>query len=202
MRYTIFNTPVVSPILYGLALFLLKICGWRTEGRLPDIPKYVVVGAYHTSNWDFPLGILAAFAFRADMRWMGKDSLFRWPFYSLFRWMGGIPIDRTKAHGVVAESIRTFNENERMIMVIAPEGTRSKVKTWKKGFYYIAINARAPILLASLDFRRKVAGIGPLITPSGDIEADMEIIRGFFANVTARHPEHESLRACERIAFL
>ena len=197
MRYTIFNTPVLSPILYGLALFLLKISGWRKEGRLPDIPKYVVTGAYHTSNWDFPLGILFAFAFRANMRWMGKDSLFRWPFHSLFRWMGGIPIDRTNAHGVVAESVRAFNENGRMIMAIAPEGTRRKVDTWKKGFYYIALNARVPILLASLDFGRKVAGIGPLVTPSGDIEADMEIIRDFYANVTARHPERAGVPAVD-----
>jgi len=189
MRYSIFNTPVLSPILYGLSVSLLKILGWRTEGRLPDLPKFVIAGAYHTSNWDFPLGVLFAFAFRADIRWMGKDGLFRWPFHSLFRWMGGIPIDRSRSHGVVAASARAFDENDRLIMVIAPEGTRSKTNTWKKGFYYIALNARVPILLAYLDYHRKVARLGILLTPTGDIQADIEVIRDFYKDVTPRHPE-------------
>ncbi len=197
MRYTIFDTPVVSPILYGFSMLVLKILGWRKEGDLPDIPKYVIAFAYHTSNWDFPLAMVLAFVYRVNMHWIGKDSLFRWPLYSLFRWMGGIPVERSKAHGVVGEVVRIFNENESLILGIAPEGTRRKVKAWKKGFYYIALNAKVPILLVFLDYRRKVAGIGPLITPSGDIEADMEIIRGFFVNVTPRHPERATIPVVE-----
>jgi len=189
MRHTIFDTPIISPILHGVSVFLLKIFGWRTEGRPPDIPKYVIVGAYHTSNWDFPFAVMSAFVLRIRICWMGKDSLFRWPFRSFFRWVGGIPIERSQHHGVVGETIRAFKENERLIMVITPEGTRRKVQTWKKGFYYIALGANVPMLLAFLDFRRKVAGLGPLVTPSGDIEADMKIIREFFANVTPKHPE-------------
>ena len=193
MRYTIFDTPIISPILHGVSVFLLKIFGWRTEGQLPDLPKYVIVGAYHTSNWDFPFAVMFAFVLRIRICWMGKNSLFRWPFRSFFRWVGGIPIERSQHHGVVGETIRAFKENERLIMVITPEGTRRRVQAWKKGFYYIALNAKAPILLAFLDYRRKVAGIGPLITPSGDIEADMEILRDFFANVTPRHPERATI---------
>jgi len=189
MRYTIFDTPIISPILYGVSLLLLRIFGWRKEGELPDIPKYVIVGAYHTSNWDFALAVLFAFAFRAKICWMGKDALFRWPFRPLFRWMGGIPIDRSRPHGTVGESVRAFNENERMIMAITPEGTRRRVQAWRKGFYYIALGANVPILLAFMDFRRKAVGMGPHITPTGDIEADMKTIREFYANVTPRHPE-------------
>jgi 1-acyl-sn-glycerol-3-phosphate acyltransferase len=189
MRRTIFNTPVLSTVIRGLALLWLKSAGWRMEGRLPDAPKFVVAGAYHTSNWDFPFAVAFAFAFRACIAWMGKASLFRWPFGSFFRWMGGIPIDRSKAHGVVAQSIRAFNEADELIMVIAPEGTRKKGKTWKRGFYYIARGANVPIVLGFLDYPRKVGGIGPALTPTGDLAADMQLIRSFFAAVTPRHPE-------------
>lgn len=189
MRYSIFTTPVLGSLLYAVSVSLLRLLGWRKEGGLPDVPKFVVAGAFHTSNWDFPLGVLFAFAYRADMRWMGKDALFRWPFRTLFRWMGGIPIDRSQSHGVVAESVRAFNERERMILVIAPEGTRRKTRAWKTGFYYIALEARVPILLGSLDYRRKAARLGSLFMPTGDIEADLAIIRSFYADVTPRHPE-------------
>ena len=189
MRYTIFDTPIISPILYGVSLLLLRIFGWRREGELPDIPKYVMVGAYHTSNWDFPFAVMFAFVLRIRICWMGKNSLFRWPFRSFFRWAGGIPIERSQHHGVVDETIRAFKENERLIMIITPEGTRRKVQTWKKGFYYIALGADVPMVLAFLDYRRKVAGLGPLVTATGDIEADLKVIREFFVNVTPRHPE-------------
>jgi 1-acyl-sn-glycerol-3-phosphate acyltransferase len=189
VRYTIFDTPILSSILVGVALVLLKLIGWRKEGELPNAPKFVIIGAHHTSNWDFPMAMVFAFAYRTKICFLAKDSLFRWPFGALFRWFGGIPIERSHAHGVVAERIRAFNESERLVMVIAPEGTRAKVRVWKKGFYYIAQGANVPIQLAFLDYKRKVGGMGPLITPTGDIEADMARIRDFYATVTPKRPE-------------
>jgi 1-acyl-sn-glycerol-3-phosphate acyltransferase len=189
MRHNVFNTPVLSPILRFASLLILKILGWRREGNLPDLSKYVVIGAFHTSIIDFPLAILFAFAYNEEIRWMGKHTIFRGPFRSLFLWMGGIPVNRNKPHGAVAQCVKLLKENEKMVVVIAPEGTRSKRDAWKSGFYYIASRAHVPMLLAFLDYRRKVVGVGPLITPSRDIGADMGIIADFYANVTPRRPD-------------
>jgi 1-acyl-sn-glycerol-3-phosphate acyltransferase len=137
-----------------------------------------------------------AFAFRVKVRWMGKDSLFRGPFSAIFRWLGGIPVDRSKSTGMVAQAIQAFRESEHMIMIIAPEGTRSRTSHWRSGFYHIAMGAGVPSALGFLDYRRKAAGIGPLITPTGDIDADMQAIRAFYAGVTPKHPE----RKCVAVA--
>jgi 1-acyl-sn-glycerol-3-phosphate acyltransferase len=192
MRRTVFDTPIITPIIRALCLAFLKVMGWRTEGEAPSIPKFIVVGAHHTSNWDFPFAIAFAFAYDRKISWMGKHSLFRWPFGPLFRWLGGIPIDRSRAHGVVAQTIRAFQQNERLIIVIAPEGTRKKVRAWKPGFYHIAWGAQVPILLGYLDYRRKAGHIGTPFMPTGDIEADMQRVRTFFADVTPKHPEFAS----------
>jgi 1-acyl-sn-glycerol-3-phosphate acyltransferase len=189
MRHTVFDTPVVSPILYAMSLFLLKILGWRIDGLAPDIPKYVIVGAYHTSNWDFPFALMLAFVLRIRMCWMGKNSLFRWPFGRVFRWLGGIPIERTQHCGVVAETIRAFDESERLIIAITPEGTRQKVRAWKKGFYYIALGAGVPMVPGFLDFQRKTGGLGTPIVATGNVKVDMDRIRECFAGVTPKRPE-------------
>ncbi len=133
--------------------------------------------------------LLLAFALRTNISALGKDSLFRWPFGVLFRWCGCIPIDRTTSANVVETLIHVFRESEKLILVVTPEGTRKKVRYWKTGFYYIAQGAHVPIVLAFIDYRRKAAGIGPLITPTGDIEADIEIIRSFYEQVSGKYPE-------------
>lgn len=188
MHHTIYNTPILSFILQKLSLSILGVFGWRVEGRLPNIPKFVAI-ATHTSNWDFPVMLLLAFALRSNISTFGKDSLFRWPFGVFFRWCGCIPIDRSKSTNVVETMIQVFGNSEKLILVITPEGTRKKVKSWKTGFYYIAQGAHVPIVLAFIDYRRKVAGIGPVITPTGNIEADIEIIKSFYANVSEKFPE-------------
>jgi len=188
LRYTIYNTPILSPFLERLAIFIFGVLGWRVEGRLPNIPKFVAI-ATHTSNWDFPVMLFMAFALRANITTMGKDSLFHWPFGLFFRWCGCIPVDRKKSANVVETMIRVFHESEKLILVITPEGTRKKVRYWKTGFYYIAQGAHVPIVLAFMDYRRKTAGIGPTITPTGDIEVDIETIRSFYANVSGKYPE-------------
>ncbi len=188
MKYTIFNTPVLQAILPGAARFVLSLMGWRTEGLLPLIPKFVLVAAPHTSNWDLPFTMLMAFAFRARIHWMGKTSIFRRPFRGFFQWLGGIPVNRSRSTDLVAQSIQEFKREKHLILTIAPAGTRKRVGQWKSGFYHIARGADVPIALGFLDYRRKVGGIGPLIYPSGNFDADMETIRTFYNSVTGKHP--------------
>jgi 1-acyl-sn-glycerol-3-phosphate acyltransferase len=182
-----FDTPIVNTLLHRIALALLKLTGWRMEGSLPDARKFVLIAAPHTSNWDLPVMLCLAFAFRTRLFWMGKDTLFRWPFGAIMRWLGGISIDRTRASNVVAQTTELFRKEEDLVMVVPPEGTRQKVRYWKTGFYRIAESSSVPIVLGFLDYRRKVGGIGPVVTPTGDIEADMEMIRAFYADVTGKY---------------
>jgi 1-acyl-sn-glycerol-3-phosphate acyltransferase len=195
MRYTIFDTPVISPLIRGLALTFLKVFGWRLEGRLPDVDKLVVIAAPHTSNWDLPVLLSLGFSLRAKACWLGKHSLFKRPFGFLVRWMGGIPVYRSASHNMVEQTVETFRNSEKLILAIPPEGTRSKVSHWKTGFYYIALGAETPIAMGFIDYKRKVVGIGPTLYPTGDIEADMEVLRNFYANVTAKYPDKASLPA-------
>lgn len=195
MKYTIFDVPVLRGVLRAFSILYLRMIGWRREGALPDIPKYVIVVAPHTSNWDFPIGLAFAFALRLKGYWLGKDSLFRWPLRGFFRWLGGIPIDRSRSSDVVAQMVRIFRERAKLIMVLAPEGTRKKVPHWKSGFYYIARGADVPIVLGFLDYLRKAGGIGPVFSPTGDIEADMEYIRAFYKTVQGKYPEKQCIPA-------
>jgi 1-acyl-sn-glycerol-3-phosphate acyltransferase len=192
MRRTIFDTPVVSQVLYIVAWVFLLIARWRPSGAPPDVPKFVLIGAPHTSNWDFIYTITLAFTYRIKLFWMGKDSLFRFPFGPLFRWMGGIPIDRSRPHGVVAQTIEKFNSSDRLALCIAPEGARKHVERWKTGFYHVAHGAGVPISMAFLDYKKRRGGFGPLLMPTGDIEADMRQMQAFYATVTARHPNQFS----------
>jgi 1-acyl-sn-glycerol-3-phosphate acyltransferase len=176
-------------MLSWLARRILALFGWRLVGRLPATPKYVIIAAPHTSNWDFIVAILAATAFGLRINFMMKDELFRPPWGWFFRALGGIPINRRSNNKVVDQMVERFAEREQLALVIPPEGTRSKVAKWKTGFYYIALGAGVPILLGFADFARKQVGFGPLITPSGDIEADMAGIRAFYSGIVGRRPE-------------
>jgi 1-acyl-sn-glycerol-3-phosphate acyltransferase len=189
MRMTIFDTPVISHVARVLAWIFLRLNGWRKDGEMHDAPKYVLIGAPHTSNWDVPFVLSLAFAYHTKIFFMVKDSMFRWPIGWFFRWLGGIPIDRSKPNGMVAQTIEVFNQHERLVICIPPEGTRKRVRGWKTGFYYIALGAGIPISLGFMDFKRKAGGPGPLLYPTGDIEADMKVIREFYSHVTGKHPE-------------
>ena len=188
MNLTIFNTPVLKKVLYRASRFILGLAGWRMEGQLPSIPKFVLVGAPHTSNWDLPYTLLMAFALKADIRWMGKETLFRKPFRGFFQWLGGIPVKRSQSHNLVEQSIQEFQRNEQLILTIAPSGTRRRVIRWKTGFYHIACGAKVPIVLGFLDYRRKAGGIGPVLYPTGNITDDMQAIRAFYNKITGKHP--------------
>src|SRR5215471_12210961 len=127
MRYTIFDTPVISPLIHALSAFFMKMFGWRVEGRLPDADKMVVIAAPHTSNWDLPLLLCVAFELNVNAQWLGKHTLFQGPFGFVSRWMGGIPVDRSAPHSLVAQSVEMFRDSEKLILAIPPEGTRGKV---------------------------------------------------------------------------
>lgn len=193
MQRTVFDTPVVRPFLRLISAVCLKIMGWRVVGQVPDQPRVVIVGAFHTSNWDFVIGLFAAFMLRMKAYWIGKDNLFRGPFKAFFQWFGGIPIDRTVSQNLVERITAVIRGQERMILALAPEGTRKKVSHWKTGFYHIAMGAGTPIVLGFIDYRRKLCGLGPMLVPTGNIAEDMEKIRAFYAGVTARHPDMTGL---------
>jgi 1-acyl-sn-glycerol-3-phosphate acyltransferase len=177
-----------SKILPFIGNSVLKAFGWQTEGELPDLPKFVVVGAPHTSNWDFVYAM--AFIFSADLKifWMGKHTLFKSPYGGFMRKLGGIAIDRRASRGTVEQMVDVFNQQEKLVLLIPPEGTRKKVESWKTGFYHIAQGANVPILLAYLDYQRKVVGFGPTITPSGDITADVTRIQDFYRDIPGKYP--------------
>ncbi len=181
------------PVFFSwIGHFIFKLVGWRVEGNLPDYPKMVVAGAPHTSNWDGFVFINTTFALRARMNWLGKHTLFYAPIGWLMRLGGGIAVNRKTTKNAVEQVVQVFNEREKMVLVIAPEGTRKKTDHWKTGFYYIALNAKVPIVMAYVDYPRKRVGIGPAVMPSGNLDADFEIFRAFYADKVGRHPEKMS----------
>lgn len=175
-----------------IARGILRLFGWQVERELPAAPKYVAIGYPHTSNWDFPVGILTMWALGIRGRWVGKHTLFRWPFGWVMRALGGLPLDRERTRDFVQQSVEAFARREELILVLAPEGTRSQTEGWRTGFYYIALGAAVPIALGYLDFGRRRAGIGAVLVPSGDLEADFERLRAFYRNRSGRRPERQS----------
>ena len=183
MHLTIFDTPLVRTILRGASVAFLKLAGWKVEGQLPEgCNKSVLIAAPHTSNWDLPYTLMVAFALRLHIYWMGKEQIFRFPFRGLMMWLGGIPVHREKASNLVAASVEAIKAADGPLqLVVPPEGTRSKSRYWKTGFYYIAVGAQVPIVMAYMDYSRKVSGLGPIFQPTGDVEADMARIKTFYA---------------------
>jgi len=188
---TIFNTPILSGIFYVLARLFMRLFGWRVDGRLPDLPKFVLIGAPHTSNWDFVLFLGVIFTLRANVKFMGKAELFRSPFGWFFYYCGGVPVDRKKSTGLVEQMVEACSKSDRFILTIAPEGTRHHVTEWKRGFYHIATGAGIPIVMAKVDGKHKVVHIGQIFHPTGDIEADMKAITGVFEGVAGINPRRK-----------
>lgn len=179
-----------NPLLQKTAAFLFGLWGWRVDGDLPhDVGQAVVIGAPHTSNWDFIIAMLTVFAFDIQLSILGKHTIFVWPFRRLLYWMGLVPTDRRAAQGYVSQAIHQFTQHDRFLLGIAPEGTRSKVTQWKYGFYYIAQGANVPIVPVGLDFGGKRIKIGPKVWASGDLEEDMVQIRAFYADVVGKRPD-------------
>jgi len=166
--------------------FLLTAIGWRIEGEIPNLRKFVIAVAPHTSNWDFLVGVAAMFALDLRLTFIGKHTLFAGPFAPFLRWMGGIPVDRSSPHGMVGDSVHAFESVERRILAIAPQGTRKPVPRFKSGFLHIARGAGVPILLVALDYGTRSVRLGPLVTPGEDVEAERERIEGWFKDVKGK----------------
>ena len=183
MHRTIFNTSVIHSLLRAFSLCFLKITGWKIEGCLPPgAEKCVLIAAPHTSNWYLPYTLMVAFALRLNIYWMGKAQLFKPPFAGLMRWLGGLAVQREKSNNLVAASVEaTKAANGPLQLIVPPEGTRSKTRYWKTGFYHIAVGAQVPIVMAYMDYKRKISGLGPVFQPTGDIDADMLAIKRFYA---------------------
>lgn len=174
-----------------ISRFILKIFGWQVINELPDAKKYVLIAAPHTSNWDFPLGLLVKFSQKIKLNYLGKGALFKPPFGWFFRALGGIPVYRKQKLNMVDQMVKEFNNREHMILAMSPEGTRSHLDYWKSGFYHIAHKAGVPIAMGTLDFGNKLVKLGSAFMPSGDIQADMKIIKAFFENVKGKKPEKQ-----------
>lgn len=187
MRPLLLNNPFLRPIFYGFANLSLFILGWKTKGRMPDIKKFILVAAPHSSNWDFVFFLLIIFKFQIPVRWIAKESMFFWPFKVLLKRLGGIPINRAEKSNLVAAMVDTFDQADRLIVTIAPSGTRKKVPHWKTGFYQIANQANIPIVCGFVDYNRKTGGIGPVILPTGDMDADMETIKLFYKDKSGKY---------------
>ncbi len=191
MKTTIFTTPVIRHIMPFVSKSILFCLGWKAKGKLPDVPKCVMIAAPHTSNWDYFYTLLVAFILKAKIYAMGKKSLTEGMFGGVMQWLGIIPIDRSKSNNIVNLTIEKFNEKDELIVIVPPSGTRGKVAYWKTGFYYIASGAGVPISLGFIDYGTKTGGIGPLFYPTGDIEADMKKIRAFYSDIIGKYPEQQ-----------
>ena len=167
----------------------LALLRWRIDGNFPDLGKFVAIVAPHTSNWDFVVGFAAYLALGLDATWFGKHTIFRWPLGAMFRYFGGIPIVRSRSTNVVEAYIAEFAKRDAMVLVIAPEGTRSRVADWKKGFYHIARGAEVPIVPVAFDFASRTIRIFPPFVPTGDMKRDLPLLTGLYDRSMARRPE-------------
>jgi 1-acyl-sn-glycerol-3-phosphate acyltransferase len=160
--------------------------GWRFEGNLPNVPKAVIIIVPHTSNWDFAIGVVAMFAIGVRVSFLGKHTLFRWPLGVVMRWLGGIAVDRRRAAGVVDEIVAEIDRHEKLVVVVAPEGTRGPVAQWKTGFYRIAVGAELSIVPVSFDYGGRVIRFGEPLLPSGNLDKDHQLLVDFFAEATGK----------------
>ena len=174
-----------------LLTFIFNALGWKIEGKFPsDLKKFIIAVAPHTSNWDFPVGVLARSALRIQRaKFLGKDSLFKPPFGWLFRSLGGYPVNRSSSHDMVHQVVDIFNSHDEFILAIAPEGTRKKTQKLRTGFYFIAKGANVPIIPCGFDFARKTIVVGEPFYTTENQEADFETLLTFYRKIHAKNPE-------------
>lgn len=178
-----------GPVAAALGRAVLSALRWRVGGAVPDVAKCVIVAAPHTSNWDFVVGIAAKLALRLHVHWLGKHTLFRWPFASLLRRLGGIPVDREAGEGLVGTAVAWFERERQLFLGVTPEGTRRRVERWKSGFHRIALGAGVPMLPIRLDWSRRTVELLPLFIPTPDYESDLERLQALFTPEMARDPQ-------------
>jgi len=175
-----------GPVSRALGRWTLRMLGWRVEGAFPDVPKLVIIAAPHTSNWDFVVGIAAKLALGLRVLWFGKNSLFRGPLGSLLKSLGGMPVDRSSSHDIVNQMVAEFARRDRMILALAPEGTRKHVERWRTGFYHIAHGATVPILPVVLNWGAHALQIGQPFVTTGDLDKDLPELQSRFSGISGR----------------
>jgi 1-acyl-sn-glycerol-3-phosphate acyltransferase len=166
----------------------MRLLGWRLINQVPALDKYLVIAAPHTTNWDFFYMLLMRGASGVNFHWVGKDALFRFPMGGVMRWLGGIPVNRRIRANFVDQIVELFKQHKQLVLAIAPEGTRGRSVTWRTGFYYMALGAGVPIAMVGIDYPSKSLEISPCFQPSGDLQADFEIIRSFFRDKRGKYP--------------
>jgi 1-acyl-sn-glycerol-3-phosphate acyltransferase len=178
-------------MLRPLYVLIFNLMGWKIAGEFPrQLKKYIIAVAPHTSNWDFPLGVIARSVLHIqNARFLGKHSLFKPPFGWIFRALGGYPVDRSSSHDVVQQAVDIFNAHENFILALAPEGTRKKVDKLRTGFYYIAKGANVPIVPVGFDFSTRRIVIGTPLTPTDNFDHDMETLLAFYRTMKGKNPE-------------
>ena len=172
-----------------LGTCVLKILGWRYVGEFPRHSKMIISVAPHTSNWDFVIGLAVAFNLRLKITFFGKHSLFIPPFGALLRRLGGLPVERSKAHGVVEHMATTMRNADKMLLCLAPEGTRSRIERWKTGFLHIAHKAEVPVFLVAFDYKKKQIEFGPCLHISDDTQYELNRIYTHYQSVQAKFPD-------------
>lgn len=165
---------------------MLRVLGWRVTGTLPNVARMVIIVAPHTSNWDFVVGLSAKLALRLRVTFLGKQSLFHFPLGLLMRAWGGLPVDRGSSHDVVHAIVAEFARRPRMILALAPEGTRTPVDRWRTGFYHIAHAAHVPIVPVALNFGDRAIQILDAFETTGALDADMAALRERFRGVRGK----------------
>ena len=174
----------------ALLRWLFRRMGWTIKGQLPQIPKYVMAVAPHTSSWDFVIGMMVRAELRLySVRFLGKKELFDGPLGWFFRSVGGVGVDRKSSKDVVAQTVEEFQRHQEFVLALAPEGTRKKTGKLRTGFYYMALGAGVPIVPVGLDFSRKQIVIRDLFQPTGDLEKDMAELLAFFRTIRGKNPE-------------
>lgn len=187
-----FQLNLLGRLVYSAMLIWFCRSGWRAEGHLPPEHKFILVGAPHTSNWDFLVFVGTIAAFGKQVHSIGKRTLFRWPFAAMMRGLGGVPVDRSAPRDLVQQMADQFaarDNRDNFVLIVAPEGTRDETDHWKTGFYQIALAAAVPMVCAGPDNPRRRGIIGPVIHATGDFDRDMAPAFAFFRTLKPKHPE-------------
>lgn len=179
----------LSEIVRRFSVFVFKWNGWTAVQENPPPRRAVIIAAPHTSNWDFLYYFGLCNSLGISSYWIGKDTLFKWPWSDMMRRLGGIPVNRSQSQNMVDTMVAEFNSRDDFLLTIPPEGTRGSVKQWRTGFYYIALKAQVPLIMGMMDYPKKSGGLGPSFMPTGDYEADMKKLSTFYHSVTPRYPD-------------
>lgn len=180
---------IMSKLLRRFIYWFYRRQGWSAYGEVPNVRKFVLIAAPHTSNWDFVYFIGLTAELSIMPYFMAKNSLFRWPFRRFMSDMGGVPVDRSSSKNYVQQMTQEFATRDEFMLTIAPEGSRDNNGKWKTGFYQIALAANVPFVIGMMDYGTKTGGLGPAMMPTGDYDADMAEVLKLYRNIVPKYPE-------------